>query len=212
MNQLADREAAERSQGDGSHRARIPEIIAGLKGWCRPFKARWLYDAVLARARAGDFTGVEIGVFGGRSLIAAALALKDAGRGFLVGIDPYTAESATEGAANGQPWVAALPCIRQECEAAITRLGLGRHCAVLPAPAEACAAAFGPLDYLHVDGCHATAVALRDVTLYVPKVRPGGLIVLDDTNWDTLQPALRRVRRWARRVYAAPTWGAYVRR
>jgi hypothetical protein len=46
---------------------------------------------------------VEIGVFGGRSLVPQALALRENKQGVVYGIDPYTAAAATEGEFTSDP-------------------------------------------------------------------------------------------------------------
>ena len=46
------------------------------------------------------------------------------------------------------------------------------------------------IDLIHVDGNHTKEIALSDVSNYWPKVRPGGYMIADDTNWESLRPAL----------------------
>ena len=41
------------------------------------------------------------------------------------------------------------------------------------------------IDILHVDGNHTQDIALGDVQMYLPKVKKGGYIWLDDANWET---------------------------
>lgn len=49
-------------------------------------------------------------------------------------------------------------------------------------------------DILHIDGSHAEAQALADVTDWLPLVTPGGIIVLDDIEWDTVKMARDHLR------------------
>jgi predicted O-methyltransferase YrrM len=46
------------------------------------------------------------------------------------------------------------------------------------------------IDFLHIDGNHSREKALQDVTNYLPKVKPGGIIVLDDVSMPTVKEAL----------------------
>lgn len=45
------------------------------------------------------------------------------------------------------------------------------------------------LDFIHIDGNHDTKLVSKDFALYVPMVRPGGIIVVDDTDWPSVQAA-----------------------
>src|SRR4051812_4885595 len=75
-----------------------PEGQGGLPGWCSAEKGAWLFDAAirLRRDLGRPLSCVEVGVYGGRSLLAVALALRECDGGYACGIDPYTRESATE--------------------------------------------------------------------------------------------------------------------
>ena len=64
-----------------------------IEGWCEKNKALKLYDII--REVKPDLC-VEIGVFGGSSLIPQALALKHNNRGTIAGIDPWSNNSAIE--------------------------------------------------------------------------------------------------------------------
>lgn len=49
-----------------------------------------------------------------------------------------------------------------------------------------------PIDFLFIDGNHLTWALLRDLELWVPKVRPGGLVVGHDWNMYTVRRAVRK--------------------
>ena len=76
----------------------IPEIIERhipkMEGWCTVKKATQLVNQIL-QVRPKVF--VEIGVFGGRSLIPAALGIRANGDGMAYGIDPWKTEASPEG-------------------------------------------------------------------------------------------------------------------
>ena len=39
------------------------------------------------------------------------------------------------------------------------------------------------IDILHIDGNHTKDIALNDAKMYLPKMKKGGYIWLDDANW-----------------------------
>ena len=82
---------------------RIAGVLPTLEGWCDLEKANTLASAVLSLRPA---VTVEIGVFGGKSLIPMALACAACGTGRVIGIDPWDAASSTEGytEANADWW------------------------------------------------------------------------------------------------------------
>jgi predicted O-methyltransferase YrrM len=61
----------------------------GRHGWCKPEKADILIDLV---AELKPVLAVEIGVYGGASLIPIALAMRDYECGRVIGIDPWRTE------------------------------------------------------------------------------------------------------------------------
>jgi len=55
-----------------------------------------------------------------------------------------------------------------------------------------------PLDFLLIDGCHDEAAVLADCHKFIPHVRPGGSILLDDFNYPDV------IRAWIRFMKAYP--------
>jgi hypothetical protein len=47
---------------------------------------------------------------------------------------------------------------------------------------------------LHVDGNHDTKHVLEDVDLYLPLVRNGGFVVIDDIDWDSVKPVFDQLK------------------
>jgi predicted O-methyltransferase YrrM len=52
----------------------------------------------------------------------------------------------------------------------------------------------GPFDLIHIDGSHSEAQSLRDVRMWPDLLRPGGVLVMDDIQWPTVQAALDYLR------------------
>lgn len=169
-------------------------VIEPLHGWCTREKSDALVDLVLT---AHPRTCVEIGVFGGRSLIALGMALRalDEG-GMAYGIDPWRLEAALEGDVgpeNRDWWTGVnLDEIHRSCIAAVWATHLEPWVTVIRAASQHVAHLFVTgIDVLHVDGCHSEASSLRDVSTYVPLVRDGGYVLFDDSDWATTQKAVR---------------------
>ena len=141
-------------------------------------------------------TVVEIGVFGGRSLIALGLAVRENGKGHVYGIDPWKKELSLEGETDkyGFDWWAACPLeeIHQKAMKAIWDNKLDEWVTVIRAAGQHCNQLWkqGEIDFLNIDGNHSEAVAVRDVQTWVPKVRSGGLITFDDSDWASTQKAV----------------------
>jgi predicted O-methyltransferase YrrM len=156
-----------------------------LEGWCSPKKAailqRWVQaiDAQLC---------VEIGVFGGASLIPQALACQAKGSGKVFGIDPYSPAIATEFAdeLNAKWWREVdFASIKSGFLRTVRRLQLTPYVELLEMTSAAATSQFtaGTIDLLHIDGNHSAPQALADVVEWLPRVRVGGLVFIDDISW-----------------------------
>ncbi len=182
--------------GDGDKMKVIDKLVEShsvlasfrrVEGWCSPAKARALMAAVLdTSARAC----VEIGVFGGSSLVPVALALRELGhRGKVYGIDPWDTAAALDGmvaAANREWWSGVqMGKIKASCEAIICDFGLSQYVELIQARSEDVVGRFESesLDLLHVDGNHSERHSLGDVEAYLPKLRSGGIVFVDDIWW-----------------------------
>ena len=49
------------------------------------------------------------------------------------------------------------------------------------------------IDVLHIDGNHTPEKAVQDVELYLPRVKPGGWVIMDDSKWPSTQPAVQKL-------------------
>jgi predicted O-methyltransferase YrrM len=170
--------------------AHLESTLLAMPGWCTVEKGKRV--AALAY---GATLCVELGVFGGRSLLAMALALEDQKYGRADGIDPFTVQAALEGVndpANDE-WWSQLPYeeIAQRAEATFTHLSaLGFVRLVRKRSADAVDDYVDrSVDLLHQDSNHSERVSCEEVELWAPKMRPGGTWIFDDTNWPTTQAA-----------------------
>lgn len=178
-------------------KARIWSVIEPMHGWCSREKSEAMSDLI---GRVLPSTCVEIGVFGGRSLIAQGMALKEVGDGVVYGIDPWRMDAALEGnlsTADKEWWSGInLNEIHLHCMDSIWRNGLDKQCIVIRASSQYCPRLFGGgIDVLHIDGTHSEEASTRDVILYLPQVRSGGHIWFDDSDWTTTSGAVSILRK-----------------
>ena len=161
-------------------------VLPTIPGWCSQPKAERLVRTILEHRLQ---TCVEIGVFGGSSLIPQAIALRELGSGTIVGIDPWESGAALENMmdpANAEWWSKVdLEEIYRGCLRLISTAGLERYCQLIRAKAEDVHDRFGSasVDLLHIDGNHSELTSTADAVRYLPKVRPGGFIFFDDVSW-----------------------------
>jgi methyltransferase family protein len=172
--------------------ADLARAIAELPGWCTPEKALRLAE-LAAGARAA--LCVEIGVFGGRSLIALASGLARSGLGRVDGIDPYTRAAALEGTngpVNDQWWSAVdYKGVMESAARAVEQTSLGSRARIIRKRALEAVGGYadGSIDILHQDGNRSEEVSLAETRAWMPKIRAGGLWILESTNWRSTWPA-----------------------
>jgi predicted O-methyltransferase YrrM len=170
--------------------ALILEAEEKLAGWCSREKALTIARIILEERPK---TCVEIGVFGGRSLMPCAAALRHNGEGEIYGIEAWSPNIAIENATNevNDDWWSKIDFagIKREFYRFAAATNLTSHLRLIEAPSGRAAALFDTIDYLHIDGSHSMLNAAEDVILYARKVRSGGIVVFDDVNWASTAPA-----------------------
>jgi len=88
--------SAQASQQEISERVKQKayDAMNQLEGWCSYQKAAILIDFIL---KIKPQVILEIGVFGGKSLVPMAIAVKENGSGKVYGIDPWDCGASVEG-------------------------------------------------------------------------------------------------------------------
>lgn len=169
------------------------EKLPHMNGWCTPQKADNIFETVLSVKPA---VCVELGVFAGRSLIAFAAALATIGdkNKLVYGIDSWSKKEAADNNddIHATWWSTRVDYsqIKIECENACQELGISEYVKLICADTTVAAAGITfPIDILHIDGNHSRWNAVRDVTVWTDKVKPGGIIYFDDEDWDTTKNA-----------------------
>jgi predicted O-methyltransferase YrrM len=193
----------------------IENSILTMDGWCSPEKAR---EMMLLIEKHKPNIIVEIGVFGGRSIVAAGDACRQLGAGHVYGIDPWSSQSSVENVdeqANIEWWSKLdYEEIYLRCMKNIQVLELDRFVTILRTNSDRASVLFGnqTIDLLHIDGNHSEPVSSRDVLLYVPLVRESGFVLFDDMDWRSTQNAVRILRETCDQVDSIGNCGLFKKR
>lgn len=194
-------------------------IMDQLEGWCSYEKAATLINLVLQK-RAEVI--VEIGVFGGKSLVPMAYAQKIMGFGKTYGIDPWDADASVQNLqdpANRQWWASVNhELIFQNLQAKIKAFGLDPQIELIRKTSSA-AEPIDNIDFLHIDGNHSEVASLFDVLKWVPLVKKGGVIVFDDLQWhENGMNTTARAVEWLNancirfsEAEKSPDWGIWIK-
>lgn len=184
-----------------------------LEGWTEPTRGIEMAELIV---RAKPERVVQIGVFGGRSLIAQAMALRHNGKGQIFAVDPWRSEACLEGENkdNAEWWATVdLHQIHRGAMEAIWRYGLEKWAIIIRARSEHCPMLFaGGIDVLEIDGNHSELASCRDVDLYAPMLNRGGWVHFDDSDWPSTQKALKKLETWCRLERDGGKYRLYRRR
>lgn len=177
----------------------LPDIFSKvflptIPGWCTEEKAEALAKYVTTHQPQ---LVVEIGVFGGRSLLAIAVTLERNKYGRVIGIDSWDQNTSASGfsGADKEWWLKLdhVP-IKATCESAIKRHKLEAYIELIHATSrdalKAITALNAPIDLLHIDGNISQEQSLLDVQEYIPLVAKGGYVFYGECNRDTVQDAM----------------------
>lgn len=162
-------------------------FVREIDGWCSPEKAARIYELGL---QVRPFISVELGVFAGRSLIALALAHRQNNYGFALGFDAYKSSVCAEGSnaeANNKWWNEKVDLIKiyHGCIDAIEKYGISDYCSIVKLKSQTASLLFPDerIDIIHQDSNHNTETILKELELWIPKLKKGGYWIADDTDW-----------------------------
>ena len=140
---------------------------------------------------------VEIGVFGGGSVYPVAETLKFLGKGTIICIDPWDKIECIKyydplvDQVNLKWWGSLnMNRIYGSYLNMIKKFELDSVCKTIRASSEKAAPDIETIDILHIDGNHCEIPSTLDVMLYLPKVRSGGYIWMNDSLWAERQDAV----------------------
>lgn len=168
----------------------IRHYVPVMEGWSSPDRCCEMAALVIEHKPS---IVVEIGAFAGRATVSIAMALRENHHGTIYGLDPWRIEAAIEGdndPKNNDYWMKLdLHAIHRQCVETIWAHRLEQWAVLIRARSEHCHELFPLIDFLFIDGCHSQIASCRDVELYVPKVVAGGIVIMDDCDWQTTQAA-----------------------
>lgn len=188
---------------------KIRQVVKETEGWTEDFRCLDMAQLILDTKPS---IVIEIGVFGGRTLIPMAMALKENGLGCAFGIDPYCKEAAIEGEneANVKWWTDVdIENIHRLAMQQIWKWGLDHFCILIRAASQHCSELFPSIDILNIDGCHSEVASCRDANLYLPKVRRGGHVFVDDCGWPSTQSMLKILDENCQKLKDGGHWRLY---
>lgn len=184
-----------------------------LEGWCTKNKAAILIEFVF---RLQPKKVVEVGVFGGKSLVPMACALRATQSGKIYGIDPWESSESVDGM-DGENfnWWNSIDhnSILRGLQDRIRDFELINEIILLKTTSEMAPLIYD-IDILHIDGNHSEKASYYDVTKWVPLVRKGGIIVLDDITWGTTEKAVNWLDENCIKIaefHESNDWGIWVK-
>lgn len=162
----------------------VLQTLPTLHGWCSPEKALHFIDLVL---EVKPQVCVEIGVFGGSSLLPVASTLKFLKAGVVIAVDPWDKFEAIRyfDPMNEEAhltWWSNINFdqIYSSFVNMLKRNGLEEYCITIRSTAENAVSKMDQIDILYIDGSPGEEAFTKDVLLYLPKVRSGGYIWVND--------------------------------
>lgn len=172
------------------------------EGWCSPEKGIAIAETII---REQCKVCCEVGVFAGKSLLSAAIGLKQLNDGVIYGIDSWsTNDCLVDVSQENADWWAKnvdLEMIYTQFINNLGQSGVARFVRVLRMSSlEAAKVVPSPIDLAHIDGSHSEWASTTDVCLWVPKVKPGGVVILDDSNWSSTQTAVRFTEKFCEKI------------
>lgn len=128
---------------------------------------------------------VDIGAFVGSSALPMAATLKYLKSGKVYLIDAWSNQEAVKYISlkdSNYNWWSTLnmQTAKRQCLTMIRRWSLESYCQVIHAPSEQAVCQIDQIDFLHLDGNFSKEGSLLDATLFLPKVKPGGYILLSN--------------------------------
>lgn len=163
----------------GAHYLRLSGYL-GIDGWLTVDEAVTLYD--LARAVPAGGHAVEIGSWQGKSAVVLGKGLASSPDSRLHCVDPFNADGCPPSLPLFAAHRAAHDCsLREGFERNLARHGVRERVEVWQGYSQDIAPQFPhPIDLLFIDGNHEYEAVRQDFDLWLPKLRPGGMLCLHD--------------------------------
>jgi len=157
-----------------------------IPGWCSEEKAFFMMDVIKNHACKKC---VEIGVFSGRSLFVIAKGLLHNEKGVVFGIDAWDPRESVKGFEVTSPnykWWRTVDYAWAYKNAIhlIADNALQGCCKIIKSSSQKAVKLFADesIDFIHIDGNHNEEIPFQDVLTYLPKVKDGGFILINDSH------------------------------
>jgi len=171
----------------------INDNFPKIAGWCDPKKGIELANLVI---RERPLKIAEIGVFEGKSTLAMAYACKLNGAGTVYAVDSWKREDCIDDEdSTNQEWWSKLDLDQHYARfvAHTVRADVVKHIQFCRMSSWDASRFLPDMDMVHIDANHAEWPSTSDVVNWLPKLKIGGYIVMDDVNWASTQTALKFV-------------------
>jgi hypothetical protein len=144
---------------------------------------------------------LDLGVYYGKSLFSQAFIHNEYTNGIVYGIDPYNREdfkqldpgSSPVEVVNNYADTTDFEEIYNYVIDSISAFGYGKNITFLRQRSDKAIDYFIEnniyFDLIYIDGNHDTKNVISDVNLYLPRLKDGGFIVLDDIHYKSVSPA-----------------------
>ena len=171
----------------------LPSNYTNIRGWCTVEKANKLMEIVML---CDPILSVELGVFGGKSLLPIALMSKYMNpNSKVIGIDAWAVQPCLEGTndkTNADWWSKIdLEKIFNYTKLLMIENKVDNIVELWRDTSKNTVSKFedNSINLLHQDSNHSEEITCEEVELYWNKVKEGGYWIFDDTNWPTTQKA-----------------------
>lgn len=155
-----------------------------LPGWLHPDEGRLLY--VLASKQPRGSIIVEVGSYKGKSTCFLVQAISDRGGGEIYAIDPHRGETGTS-KKSSPSW--------KEFNGNIKKFGFRNQVkAIKKTSALAARGWTRPINLLNIDGLHDYESVRRDLSLWLPHLRDGGIVVCHDAFGPSYPGVMKAIR------------------
>ena len=197
---------------------KLATVMPALEGWCTPEKALKLVEVIITNH---IHQVVEIGIYGGKSLIPMALAVQAVNptSGNCYGIEAWSNQVAIEEQTcpENDTWWSKLDIIliKNKFLKYLTESSLAGIVRIIELPVTESLQIFKQRRYrrkiglIHVDGNHSENQSVRDVKLAHSILHHNGVLVLDDIDWQSVAKAHRWIKNHGVTMFEAPGFGIY---
>jgi hypothetical protein len=176
------------------HKKQTTSKMRSIPGWCSEDKSILMMNVIKENQCKNC---IEIGVFAGKSLFPIAKALEYNRTGIIFAIDAWNPVEATKGYNLSDPnynWWAELDYdyFFEITKNLIRKYRLEKYCSIVRSTSHDAVDQFldETIDFIHFDGSYCGKVVYEDVINYLPKVKDGGYILINDPNRFTMKHVL----------------------